>query len=123
MDLVVAGTFGSLPEASIAFSSLASAGFTPVAGYNMNTPGAADGMAPSAYRVLVPELEAQAASDFLAELHRSLADGDHAAATGDDGAEEPGQTTLGRIRSLVRYLAGAVVLGWIAMAGLALLHR
>jgi hypothetical protein len=31
MKLVPAATFGSLPEASIAFSSLASAGFNPVA--------------------------------------------------------------------------------------------
>jgi hypothetical protein len=126
MKLVSAATFGSLPEASIAFSSLTSAGFNPVAGFNMNTPGSADGMAPSAYRVLVPEDEVQAARQFLSELRQAFADGtadqDDPAAT-DEGGIEPGRTTLGRMRLLARFLAAAAVVTLAAMWGLALLAR
>jgi len=124
MKLVPAATFGSLPEASVAFSSLSSAGFNPVAGFNMNTPGSADGMAPSAYRVLVPEDEAQAARQFLSELRRAFAD---PAADQDEpdvqDRIEPGRTTLGRVRLLVRFLAAGAVLAWIVVTAVLLLRR
>jgi hypothetical protein len=124
MKLVPAATFGSLPEASIAFSSLVSAGFNPVAGFNMNTPGSADGMAPSAYRVLVPEDEAQAARQFLSELRQAFAS--HSADQDEPEAGdriEPGRTALGRVRLLVRFLAAAVVVTWIVLAAASLLRR
>jgi hypothetical protein len=127
MDLVVAGTFGSLPEASIAFSSLSSAGFNPVAGYNMNTPGIAGGMAPSAYRVLVPADEGQAARQFLSELLHAFAG---AAAEDQDDAEPaardldtPGRTTLGRVRLVVRFLAAVAVAACAALLAFEIFWR
>jgi hypothetical protein len=107
MTLTAAATFGSLPEAQVAFSRLGSAGFHPVAGFNMNTPGSADGMAPSGYRVLVPEDEVAGARALLAELRAAMA-ADVADEGEDDGG--PASTTLGRMRGVVRWpVAGVFV--------------
>ena len=123
MSLVRLATFGSLPEASIAFSALTSSGFNPVAGYNMNTPGSADGMAPSAYPLLVPDNELLAARQLLADLRQSLAAEETSVSEDDPDEQTSGPTTLGRIRSIVRYLAAGVVMAWIVLMGLALFRR
>jgi hypothetical protein len=119
MALAVAGTFGSLPEAHIAFSSLESAGFHPVAGFAMNTPGVAGGMSPSAYRVLVLEDEVQAAREFIAELMRELSNStenlreDTALEAGPK--DTPGHTLLGRLRLIAPYFAATAIALWLAL--------
>ena len=127
MKLVVAATFGSLPEASIAFSSLTAAGFNPVAGFNMNTPGTADGMAPSAYRVLVPDDEVQASRQFLSELLHALAnkadDPDDLSSLNEEQEDIPSQATLSSLRPVVRWLAGGALIIWLLVIGALLLRR
>ena len=124
MKLVAAATFGSLPEATIAFSSLTSAGFNPVAGFNMNTPGTADGMAPSAYRVLVPEAEFEASRKFLSELFQALADQTLDPGDSDEAeADAPRGATLSRLRPVVRWLTIGVFVIWAALFVANLLRR
>jgi len=122
MTLAVAATFGSLPEAHAAFSRLAAAGFNPVAGYNMNTPGSADGMAPSGYRVLAPEDEIEAVRAFLAELREAFAEGGEAEAA-DEGREARPSTTLGRMRRFVRYFVILAFVAWAVVLGYSLTRR
>jgi hypothetical protein len=127
MKLVVAGTFGSLPEATIAFSYLSSAGFNPVAGFNMNTPGIASGMAPSAYRVLVPETEAQAAHQLLSDIAQSPTNGGFGADDEVDQTEQhddlPSGGALSGLRPVVRRLVVALLVTWFVINCLMLLRR
>ena len=126
MDLVIIGTFGSLPEATIAYSCLRSAGFNPVAAFNMNTPGTADGMAPSAYRILAPESEGQAAREFLAELAQSATVVDDDTDETLDETDEPdGFSTgiLGGLRPIVRLLIGCGLVAWAVFFCLTTLRR
>jgi len=126
MTLAVAATFGSLPEASIAFSSLESAGFDPVAGFNMNTPGTSDGMAPSAYRVLVPEDQVQAARKFLSELRQAFAEpseDENEPEAAEESKIVPGQTSLGRMRMVARFLVAGALLVLIVLMVLPLVVR
>ena len=120
MKLVLAATFGSLSEATIAFSSLSSAGFNPVAAFNMNTPGTASGMAPSAYPVLVPEAEERAASQFLSELLRDAVDAPDQADEDDDPRT---RTTLSHLRSVARYLVVGLLLAWLLLNCLSFIIR
>lgn len=126
MELVLAGAFGSLPEATIVFSSLKAAGFNPVAAFNMNTPGAANGMAPSAYRVLVPEAEGQAAQEFLAEFARGPSNGENRTDILTDHEDIEDRSTdavLRRARPIARFFAAGILLAWLAIACLMLLRR
>jgi hypothetical protein len=122
MTLVVAGSFGSLSEATIVFSRLSAAGFNPVAAFNMNTPGVAGGMAPSAYRVLLPEAEVLEAHRFMSDLAHSPTD-DHGG--GDDRLDQTDEladfadTRLSRLRPVVRRLILALFVTWLGLAWLA----
>ncbi len=114
MKLVVAATFGSLPEATIAFSSLTSAGFNAVAGFNMNTPGTANGMAPSAYPVLVPEPEGEAARSFLSEAQSAMHVWEGAENEENQGADQP-EVQAAMVLSIVRPVARFLVIGTLVM--------
>ena len=112
--------FGSLPEATIALSALASAGLNPVAGFNMNTPGISGGMSPNAYPVLVPDEELQAARLILSDIRKAFAeeaDEPEMSETLDEGHVQRGRTTLGRLRPIARWLAGVAVVACILILG------
>ena len=127
MGLAVAATFGSLPEAQIAFSALQAAGLNPVPAYNMNTPGGAGGMAPSAYRVVVPEEQVAAAREVLAELRKAAAeerhnqDSEDAEGVADSNAIPP--TTLGRFRLVARGLIAVALITFFLVRCLGLFGR
>jgi hypothetical protein len=120
MALVLVATFGSLSEASIAFASLASAGFHPTAGFNANTPGTADGMAPSAYPILAPEDEVEAARRFLKAVRQQPPEA--ADTETEDEEHGPPRGTLTGLKPVVKVLATAALITWVALTALALLR-
>ena len=112
MGLALVATFGSLPEAQVAFSVLEGAGLHPIPGFNMNTPGIAGGMAPSAYPLNVPAEEVAEARRLLAELRQSApAIPDDEVEDDEDVAQAPGVLTA--IRPLVAYLVAAALAAWL----------
>jgi hypothetical protein len=98
-----------------------------IAGFNMNTPGVAGGMAPSAYPVLVPEAEGQAARQFLSDLAHNPPDDSHEAADASDQTDEydnsHGGGAIGRLRPVVRVLVVALLVLWFVATCLLLLRR